>query len=233
MKKIITITTDYGDQFATSQLKAVIFGLGFEGEVIENHDVKKFSTVEGAYAIWQISKHCPQNTIHVGVIDPEVGSKRKGLIIKTKKFWFVGPDNGHLWHAANKNKIFKVWKINEAKFGKVRKTFHGRDIFVKAAVWISQGKKPEELGCHEINKENIKRLNFNDGQIVHIDNYGNIKIWGKKTFGLPLVKTFSDVKIGKPLILNGSSDTLEVAINQGSAEEYFGLKLGQVINKLE
>jgi len=51
MTPFITITTDFGDDFAISQLKAVIFSLGFTGQIIENHDVSSFSVLEGAYGI--------------------------------------------------------------------------------------------------------------------------------------------------------------------------------------
>lgn len=230
MKPIITITTDFGDQFAASQLKAVVCSLGFTGQIIENHDVSSFSITEGAYGIWQLSKYCPQNTIHVGIVDPGVGSERNGIVIKTKNFWFIGPDNGLLWKAAHQNKILQSWKIDENNFGSVSTTFHGRDVFVKVAVLLSGNKRPEDFGCRPI--RNIKKLEFKNGQVLHIDDYGNAKIFGNNTFGLPIVKTFSDVQPGQPLILNGSSDLLELAINLGSAKDYYGIKLGQVIQHL-
>ncbi|MEK7111498.1 MAG: SAM hydroxide adenosyltransferase [Patescibacteria group bacterium] len=95
---------------------------------------------------------------------------------------------------------------------------------------MSKNKYPEDFGCRLI--KNIKKLEFKNGQVLHIDNYGNAKIFGNKTFGLPVVKTFSDVNPGQPLILNGSSDLLELAVNLKSAKDYFGLKLGQVIQHL-
>jgi len=159
-----------------------------------------------------------------------VGSERNGIVIKTKNFWFVGPDNGLLWKAANQNNILQSWKIDENYFGSVSATFHGRDVFVKIAVLLSENKYPEYFGCRQI--KSIKKLEFKDGQVLHIDRYGNVKIFGNKTFDLPVVKTFSDVCPGQPLILNGSSDLLELAVNLGSAKDYFGLKLGQVIQSL-
>ena len=225
MNPIISITTDFGDGFATSQLKAVVASLGFGGQLIENHDVEPYSIVEGAYGIWQLAKYCPKGSMHVGVVDPGVGSDRAGIVIKSKNFWFVGPDNGLLYPAAAADGIEKIWKIENP--ANVSNTFHGRDVFIKEAVYLAQGEEPrgEEI-------EEIKRLSFEEGQVVHIDHYGNAKIWGKKTFGLPVVKTFSDVPEGSPLIFNGSSDLLELAVNLGSAEARFGLKLGQVLEKL-
>jgi S-adenosylmethionine hydrolase len=42
MDKLITITTDFGDSFAATQLQAVVAGTGYEGKIIENHDVSPF-----------------------------------------------------------------------------------------------------------------------------------------------------------------------------------------------
>lgn len=230
-QQIITITTDFKDQFASSQLQAVVWGLGFEGKLIENHDVADYEIVEGAYGIWQLAKSCPAGTVHLGVVDPGVGSARAGIIIQTKKFWFVGPDNGLLWPAAQAHlEGGRIWRIDESYFGEISNTFHGRDVFIKAAVWLTQGKQPEEFGCKEIT--DIVKLEFQEGQIVHIDAYGNVRVWGNKTFGLPVVKTFSDVPRGQPLVLRGSSDLFELAVNLGNAKEDFGLKLGQVIERL-
>lgn len=230
MTPLITITTDLGDNFAISQLKAVIYALGFIGQIIENHDVSSFSITEGAYGIWQLAKYCQQNTIHVGIVDPGVGSERDGIVIKTNNFWFVGPDNGLFWEAASQDGILQSWKIDENYFGLVSATFHGRDIFVKIAVLLSKNKYPEDFGCRPI--KNINKLEFENGQVLHIDNYGNAKIFGNNTFGLPVAKTFSDVQPGQPLILNGSSDLLELAVNLKSAKDHFGLKLGQIIKCL-
>ena len=239
-KQIITITTDLGDGFATAQLEAVVASWGFDGRLIENHDVKPFSILEGAYGIWQLAKFCPKGTVHLGVVDPGVGSERAGIIIKTKKAWLVGPDNGLLYPAAVSDSPARspsghlagvgIWMIDESEFGEVANTFHGRDVFIKAAVKLSQGQLPESFGCKP-NGE-IQKLEFAQGQVLHIDHYGNVKIWGKKTFGLPIVKTFSDVAEGEPLLINGSSDLLELAVNCGNAAETFGLKLGQVIERL-
>lgn len=228
--KLITITTDFKDQFAAAQVEAVAICEGFTGQLIENHGVTPYAITEGAFQIHTLARYCPPKTIHVGVVDPSVGSKRKGIIIKTQKSWLVGPDNGLLWPACRQAGRLQVWQINEKYFGKISPTFHGRDIFIKAAVWLSQGKSPVSFGCKSISR--IHELEFKEGQIVHIDSYGNAKIWGNGHLKLPKVKTFSELPPGAPGLVWGSSDTWEIVVNQNSAKEKFGLKLGQVINKL-
>lgn len=231
----ITITTDFGDRFATSQLHAVVRSLAYTGHLVENHDVHPYSILEGAYGMWQLAKFCEPDTVHVGVIDPGVGTKRAGIVIRTERFWFVGPDNGLLYPAAAHDRIQAVWKLHEPAFGEVAQTFHGRDVFIKAAVYLAQGKIPETFGS-TLYTEPLQQLLFTHGQIVHIDRYGNAKfVWhtpvkpGDFVLGIPVVHTFSDVGIGQTLVLYGSSQLLELAVNQGSAHEKFALQLGQIL----
>lgn len=245
MNKLITLTTDFEDQFASAQLKAVLLSLGFDGNVIENHSITPFSIVEGAFQIDTLRAFCPFYSIHVGIVDPGVGSSRRGIIIKTHHSYLIGPDNGLLYYSARKEKILSVWQINESIFGNsVSNTFHGRDVFIKAAVFIAKGKKPEEFGCQKIQPGALMPLIIQDGQVVHIDHYGNIKIhWPYLTHTshklsitrahqeifFPFVKTFSDVGKGQPLAYVGSNNTLELAINLGNASKEFEIGLEQVL----
>lgn len=246
MKNLIAITTDFGDGFASIQLRAILSSLNFVGEVIENHGVSPFSITEGAFQILVLSRFTPPNSILVGVVDPGVGTERKGIVIKTNKTYFIGPNNGILWPAANNNHINSVWQLDESKIGgSISNTFHGRDVFIKVAAYLALGKQPESFGALKVSKSILEKLDFKSGQILHIDSYGNIKVhWPKKiSVGnnllmetgkckcvIPIVKTFSDVSAGKPLALLGSSDTLELAVNFGSAQKFFGVSVGNLIN---
>ncbi len=245
MKKVVTITTDFGDQFATSQLRAVMATLGFEGIVIENHSVTFPSIIEGSFEIMIVSRYSPDDSVHVGVIDPGVGSVRRGVVIKTKRSWFVGPDNGLFWPVAQKEGIEKVWKLEENKVSdEVSNTFHGRDVFIKAGVFLAQGQKPEDFGSVEIEASSLVTSEFKEGQIVHVDNYGNMKInWTqpmkigdrlrvksrKGAFEVPVVKTFSQVSPNMPVALLGSSGTLELAVNLGRGDKFYGAHLEEVL----
>ncbi|MCL4339086.1 SAM-dependent chlorinase/fluorinase [Patescibacteria group bacterium] len=246
MYKLITVTTDFGDQFAAAQLKAIIAVLGFDGEIIENHSVSSFSIAEGAFQINLISKFSPSGTVHLGVIDPGVGSNRRGIIVKTKNFWFVGPDNGLLYPAIENDGIENSWVLSENKISqKVSSTFHGRDVFIKAAVYAAQGKRPENFGCCPVSNNSLKKINFRTGQVLHIDSFGNIKIYwpneitvGRKLLiknkkirlELPIVKTFSDVPQNSPLAIIGSSYTLELAVNLGNAAAFLGINNTDILD---
>lgn len=232
----LAITTDFGDSFATAQLHAVIDSFGFNGKVIENHSTAPFAIHSGAFEILTLCKFTKPNTVFLGVIDPGVGSERAGIIIKTKNYWFVGPDNGLLYPAAKHDGIEEVWKINENFFPNVTKTFHGRDVFIKSALYLAMGKNPNEFGSTLMNKTDIVKLKFREGQVLHVDAYGNLKVFTRETINvgskisvctkddsieIPIVNVFDDVRVGEPLAYRGSSNTLELAINQGSfAKKY-------------
>ncbi len=228
--KLITITTDFQDQFAAAQVKAVALAGKFKGELIENHSITLFSITEGAFQIQTLARFTPKGTIHIGVVDPGVGSTRSGIVIKTAKDWFIGPDNGLLYPAAFSQDIKAIWKIDEKCFGRVSPTFHGRDVFIKAAVLLSHGKSPRQFGCTKIKA--LVKLQFQPGQILHIDSYGNAKTYGNGHLNLPQVKTFADLSPGEAGQLWGSSDTWEIVVNQASAADKFGLILGQIVKNL-
>lgn len=245
---IITITTDFGDQFAAAQIKAVLSVDGFDGQVIENHSITPFSIIEGAFEISVLAKFTPSGSIHVGVVDPGVGSCRKGIIIKTKRYWLVGPDNGLLFYTANLDGIEKVWNVNESYFGNISNTFHGRDVFIRAAALLAKNLHPRKFGCKKTAITSLKQLKFANGQVVHIDAYGNIKInWEKKIvlgeslrmvvngrkIKIPVVKTFSNVGSGEPLAINGSSNCLELAVNLDRADDFFDARLGEILEIYE
>lgn len=249
MKKCITITTDFGDSFATAQLKGVVATLNFDGNLIENHDVSHFSIIEGAFAIATLARFCPVGSIHVGVVDPGVGSNREGIIIQSQNHWFVGPNNGVLYAGSNTDGICRVWKLQESYISNyVSNTFHGRDVFIKAAVYLSHGKHPEDFQSIPLPITDLVPISFQDGQVLHVDHYGNVKIhWsGSVSIGtslllkikeqnleVPVVKTFSDVVEGKPLAILGSSDTLELAINLGNIANKYSIQAGEIIGIIE
>ena len=237
--KTLTITTDFGDSFAVAQLHAVIDSLKFNGKIIENHSTSPFSINSGAFEILTLSKFLTKGSVNVGVIDPGVGSTRAGIIIKTKNFWFVGPDNGLLYPAAIADEIVKVWKITESAFLNVTNTFHGRDVFIKIGALLAKGKVPKDFKSTLINKSDLVSTKFEDGEVLHIDSYGNLKVHTKKSFTvgttlmlkreklnlrIPVVTIFNDVSKGQSLAYEGSSHTLEFAIREGDFAKEFNIK---------
>lgn len=242
---IITLSSDFGDKFAEAQIALVIHGINPDAKfIIGESNITAFSILEGAFIIQKLSQFAPEGSIHIGVVDPGVGSERRGIVIKAKGRWFVGPDNGLLYQAAKQHGIEEAYLIKEEVLGTLSNTFHGRDIFAKAAARLSLGEDPLTF-CKKLPVKDLHKLNFKNHQIVHIDPYGNIKIFAKeKEFEIgdkvkiiykgssmivPYCKTFADVNPGEYLLYHGSHATLELAINLGDAGKQIGAHVEDVL----
>ncbi len=246
---IVTITTDFGEHFATAQMEGVLLGINPTVKIVNITDhVRPFNILEGSFILMQTSRFFPSGTIHVAIVDPGVGSKRRGLVIKTHKSYFIGPDNG-LFMPIIKNQVFE-WAIaiDEEHFPNKSNTFHGRDVFIKIAGFLSRGDDVSKLG-DKIDLAALVPMDLHLDQIVHIDGFGNIKInraaltvpFGtvvpvvhkEREFTARYERTFSDVGIGEWVLAVGSHDVLELAMNQGNASKVLGARVGDVVSVTE
>jgi S-adenosylmethionine hydrolase len=208
-----------------------------------------------AFMLASAAPYFPQGTVHLAVVDPGVGTQRRAILIRTKKSFFVGPDNGILVLAAQNQGIEHVYQLTNHSFtlAKISSTFHGRDIFAPVAAHLDKGLPPSEFGPEikdPINPEFniIKRTNSSlIGEVMHIDGFGNIITNINETemvqnyaetvnvdlhnFSLKLTfgKTYAQAKPKEPIALIGSHGFLEIALNQGSAAEKFRVKPGDKV----
>jgi hypothetical protein len=257
-RPIVTLTTDFGlkDPYV-AEMKAVILGISPDATIIDvSHKIEKFKIRMGAYVLASASPYFPKGTIHVAIVDPGVGTTRRPILIQTKHGYYVGPDNGLLTLAATKQGIEHIYRISNKRFmlPKISSTFHGRDIFAPAAAHLANGTLPEEFGP-EISKivtpefaKIIRRKNTLVGEVIHIDNFGNIITnFGEKELELmnvkalvnvklegvrqklKLCKSYADIKPQQPLAIIGSHNFLEISINQGDAAKHFNIKSGDKV----
>ncbi len=257
--RIITLTTDFGlkDPYV-AQMKAVILRICPEAKIVDiTHEVEPQNIMQAAFLLKVTYHWFPENSIHVVVVDPGVGTARRPIVIRTRRYWFVGPDNGVLYPAAASDGIKATYEITK-KFWKPSHTFHGRDIFAPTAAYIAKGGKLNiilrEIPLNTIVKLEISkpkiRAGVIEGLILHSDNFGNlitnireedlanigIKVgdllqlsFKDKSIKIPFLKTFGDVSRGKTLCFIDSYGHLEIAVNMGSARQVLGLKPGDKI----
>ncbi|MFX1297384.1 MAG: S-adenosyl-l-methionine hydroxide adenosyltransferase family protein, partial [Promethearchaeota archaeon] len=181
---IITLLTDFGEKDPyVGEMKGVILSICPNAKIIDlSHDIEKHNIYEGSFFLYSTAKYYPKHTIHLVVIDPGVGSERKSLVIQSKNYYFVGPDNGVLSLAALDNKIQKVIEINNPSYflKPVSDTFHGRDIFAPIAAHLANNTTPEKFGSLTQTWIQIKipevliKKNEIIGEIIHIDRFGNL-----------------------------------------------------------
>lgn len=257
-RKIITLTTDFGmkDPYV-AEMKATILGICPEATLIDiTHEIEKFSIRMGAYILSSATAYFPKGTIHVVVVDPAVGTRRRSILIQTKQGFFIGPDNGVLSLAAERAGIEHVNEIKNPRFmlPVVSSTFHGRDVYAPVAAHLANGVEAKEFGSEideivrpEFSKV-VSRKEFLVGQVLHLDGFGNIitniteaqiirlaacsclniRLPSRKV-KLKFCKTYGEAKPMEPLALIGSHGYLEIAVNQSSAVEKFEMKLGDKI----
>ncbi len=241
---VITLISDFGDRFALAQVELAVHAINYQVKfMLVSNEVTPFSVLEGAFLLAKSYKFSPRNSIHMAVVDPGVGSERKGLIIRTQDYWFVGPDNGLLYPAAEDNGIEEVFVIDQEELNlKKLNTFHGRDVFAPAAARLSLGESPLNF-AQLIDEASIYLYNFEPNQVAHIDSYGNIKLTSlpeRLQVGdqlsidlvtgriiIPYCRTFADVPQGALLAYQGSHGTLELARNLGSAAQVLQVLVGQ------
>lgn len=174
MEAIITITTDFGicDAYLAA-MKGVILSINPKANIVDLcHAISPQNIAMAAFMLGTTYRYFPQGTIHVVVVDPGVGSKRRAIILSTAQAFFVAPDNSVLSYIVGeacpqkstsvsqaKEELFLVaekrlgWglqaiSLTNPKFWHhpVSPTFHGRDIFAPVAAHLSRGVPLEQFG---------------------------------------------------------------------------------------
>src|SRR5215472_1262144 len=117
--QLITLATDFGaTDWFVGTMTGVILGLAPRAAIVDiTHEIPSGDVQAGAFALAAACRFFPRGTIHVVVVDPGVGSARKGIIVETAHYWFVGPDNGVLSLALQQQTIRSIHALmNEAFF---------------------------------------------------------------------------------------------------------------------
>ncbi len=254
---VITLLSDFGTKDPyVAEMKAVILSMQPHTRIVDiSHEIEKFNIRMGAFVLASAAPYFPAGTIHVAVVDPGVGTKRRPIIVETKHSFYVGPDNGLLMLAAQKEGIDNVYFINNRQYmlPRVSRTFHGRDIFAPAAAHLADRKHPSKFGpkirdyaLPRFVKPQVRRGELL-GEVLHIDDFGNVISnisfedlekggfhegfslrvrLNSKTLTLRLCSTYGEVPAKTPLATIGSGSFLEVSVNQGNASRMFKAKIG-------
>jgi hypothetical protein len=256
---IITILTDFGLRDAyVAAMKGTILGLVPNVQMIDiAHDITRHDIIQAAFVLLNSSRFFPINTIHLVVVDPGVGTNRRRIIVRGNRYYYVGPDNGVLSLAIQEEGIKKIVQITEKKYmrSEITATFEGRDIFAPVAAHLAQGVPIESFGrkMSQMNHLHIPQPHISNrqisGEIIHIDGFGNIITnishshihdfvsIGQKyhvtvnqlTKPMKYMKSYGYVSPGELIIIIGSSNYLEVSINQGNAQKLFNAARGDPI----
>ncbi|HKN99065.1 MAG TPA: SAM-dependent chlorinase/fluorinase [Pseudonocardiaceae bacterium] len=255
----VSFTTDYGtsDGFVAA-CKGVIAGIAPAARVLDvTHDVAPQDVRRGATVLAQTVAYLPP-AVHLAVVDPGVGTDRRGVVLVAGHSLLVGPDNGLLLPAAEAlGGVRAAYELTEPRFWlpEVSTTFHGRDVFAPASAHLARGVPPAEFGPSVADLVRLPepRTLVADGRltsdIIGVDRFGNLQLAAGAhelaAFGLrrgdqvrvrhnrstvdgTVGDTFADVPPGSLLVLVDSAGQLSLAVNGGSAAEALGGRTGDV-----
>ena len=260
-RPLITMTTDFGydDPFA-GVMKGVIYAINPHLNIVDlTNNITPQNVQEAAFTIGMNYHYFPKNSVHLVVVDPEVGSGRRPLLVVADEHYFIGPDNGvfsYLYkNAARRIKVIHI--TSEHLFlKKDSPTFQGRDVFSPCAAWLTTGLDVNKFG-EEVSDYQVIDLPAPvrptdlvvQGEVIFIDRFGNAITNVKKTDVADLqgIQTDDALKIflkGKDMQLSGyysqaenrgvsalinSSGYLEIFIYRDSAASKYDILPGDAV----
>ena len=217
------------------------------------HAVPPQSIEAGAFALLAAFESFPPDTVHWCVVDPGVGTNRRGIIARTPKGWFVGPDNGLLSFVLDRQPLLGCWVLDRPDHWRhpVSPTFHGRDIFAPTVALLARDADADALGTSTgtppLRLAPLSGSRLPDGsvrgRVVWIDHFGNavttieatakgVSTRSRVRIGAtlaPVVRTYAD-RTDEPVVaLCGSSGFLELAAPNGDAASLLGLRVGDPV----
>lgn len=182
--RIITLTTDFGARDGyVGTMKGVILDIAPEARLVDiTHQIKPQHIRETAYVLYTAYRFFPQETIHLVVVDPGVGSARRPIALRLSHNTFVGPDNGVFSYVMTEETVEAVVELADPRYRlpSVSHTFHGRDIFAPAAAHLAAGVPIEDLGPAVAEPVSLPppRLDVGPrairGEVLHTDRFGNV-----------------------------------------------------------
>jgi hypothetical protein len=252
---IITLLTDFGVRDGyVGIMKGVIYGIAPNAHITDiTHTVSPQNVMEGSLVLSRSYRYFPPGTIHLAVVDPGVGTRRRPLAGKIGEHFFVCPDNGLLTpvldEAEQAGLPIALVHLDQPRFWlpQVSTVFHGRDIFAPTAAHLAAGVLLDALGSPLSDPQRLDLPHPQpapggwQGQVDSVDHFGNlctnlkralfagrapqqVQIAGRIIAGT--VNTFGDRPPGELVALFGTEDDLVISLVNGSAAAETGAGVG-------
>jgi len=235
---MILLFTDFGhDGPYAGQLRMVLAQRAPQVPVVDlMADAPAWKIKESAYLLAALAERTPQDSVLMAVVDPGVGGERPALAIRSGGRWLVGPGNGLFEPLLRRWGVEACYRILPPPGLTVSASFHGRDLFAPTAAELAQGSLPDWL--EPCPPPRVSDWPDDLAAVVYADRYGNLMTGlrasalpqGARLLNLPRCRTFSDLPPGAAFCYENSNGLLEIAVNQGSAQDHFALSVGDVIS---
>lgn len=234
----LVLFTDFGLAGPyVGQMKAAIHRVAPHAPILDLcHDLAPFAPRPAAYLLAALLPYLPADACVVAVVDPGVGTLRRGLVLEGDGLRLVGPDNGLLAIAAQRMTQAR-WSVLPPPQGRVSASFHGRDWFAPAGAQLQMA---QDVGLQTLGSHPPEGSDWpaDWASVIYIDRYGNaitgiraetIPADGLLDLGKRLLarsRTFADVPRGEAFWYVNSCGMVEIAVNQGQAARMLDLEVG-------
>jgi S-adenosylmethionine hydrolase len=250
----ISFFSDYGrtDEFV-GVVHSVIASIAPEVRIIDlSHDIAPHDVRAGGLLLARSAQYLRPGVV-LGVVDPGVGSARRGVAIEVGggQSVLVGPDNG-LFAAAvamvgGATRTVELTS-DDHRLPAPGATFDGRDVFGPAAAHLCAGVDLGDLGP-EVDPQTLipgmlPVLREDDGvmtaEVLWVDRFGNAQLnldpedlaghgeWFRMRIGedsrrVRVVTSYSELDLGEIGLVIDSYGLLALSVAQGSAAFELGL----------
>jgi len=254
-RTIITLTTDFGDSdYYVPAVKGSIYTVNPAAEVVDiTHQIPPHDIYAPAFQLLCCYQDFPKMSIHLVVVDPTVGSRRRPIMVMTDDYNFIGPDNGVFSYIYQQERVNRVVHFNVEHYFRtpISATFHGRDIFGPCAAYVSKlvdwkmmGEEIEDPVRFNTPSPSVLPDRTIKGSVIHVDRFGNIitnitseqltdeliqrgvKVRIGKHEANRLLGTFAEASQNELFAYFGSAGFLELAIQRQSAAKVVEARRG-------
>jgi S-adenosylmethionine hydrolase len=255
---VLSITTDFGNTNGfVGVMKGVIYGIAPEVKIVDiSQLISPQNVLEGAYAMWRAVPFFPPGSVHVGVVDPGVGTTRRPIGAHLGDQYFIAPDNGMLTplilDAERDGEVMEFVHLDDPKYWlpNISNTFHGRDIFAPTGAHLAAGVPLSELGTPIADPILLdmprpeKTENGWQAHVTIIDIFGNlatdlpaealeerrdvlVRIHDREIDGI--IESYGHGEVGDLVAVVDSEDYIEVSVVNGNAARTLSANIGDIV----
>lgn len=253
-RPVVALLSDFGTRdHYVSAMKGVITKALPDVQLIDiTHEIAPGDVMEAGWILATAWRDLPEGTVVVSVVDPGVGSERRGIAIQAHGRRAVGPDNGTLELAARGSTDGEAVELTVRALWRhpVSPVFHGRDVFSPIAARLATGVALREVGDtidsivpYPIHPPQRRPDGSAAGHVVHVDRFGNVVTdigkelvpRGEIAVGVGsvvvgrLVTYYAEAETDEVVAVINSSGHLELAMRGARAIDRLNVKRGAVV----
>ena len=260
--KLITLLTDFSDKDGyPAVMKGVILGIAPDARMLDlSHAIAPQGIRQAALLLGRSAPFFPPGAAHLCVVDPGVGTDRRGIVARLGSRFFIGPDNGLMTllyrQAAQEQADIEIFTLENPAYqlAPLSRTFHGRDIFAPAAAHLVNGVSLSDFGS-SVSDPVLLDLTLPEktadgwlGEVISVDAFGNLacnfdaahvtrpeqaQIRIKDHMINGLSQAFADHQPGELGALLDSFGQLSICVVNGSAAEVLDAGVGEPVRLIE